>query len=257
MVTLQSGAMSADGNSSHHTGLDPMTHNTPAGFILQRSPSPINGAPIVVILTLNSANRKTGNMAQVWILREDINPIEADKTGGDISVCGNCPHRRNPTTKKRSCYVNLGQAPLAVWKAYKAGKYAEDFRWNQRHLITGRKIRWGAYGDPAMIDPQIFHAINGLAAGHTGYTHQWREPWAQVYRGEFMASCDGMRDYLEASAHGWKCFSVAAVGHQGPGKICPATVEGSQAQCVTCSLCSGDKSDIWVEAHGTGKAYVK
>jgi hypothetical protein len=233
-----------------------MTHNKPAGFILQRSPSPINGAPIVVILTLNSANRKTGDMAQVWILREDINPIEADKTGADVSVCGSCPHRRNPATNKRSCYVNLGQAPLAVWKAYKAGKYGRLSDLNPEH-IQGRGIRWGAYGDPSLISPTLFHTINEHAKSWTGYTHQWREPWAQPFKGYFMASCDGMRDYLEASAHGWKCFSVAPVGQQGSGKLCPATVEGSKAQCLTCSLCSGDKTDIWVEAHGTGKAYVK
>lgn len=227
------------------------------GYVLERLRSPINGEPIVVILTLESANRKTGNMAQVWILLDDINPVEAIAEGDDYAICGNCPHRKDPVTGNRSCYVNAGQAPLAVWKAYKAGKYAEDFTYQEgKKVLKGKKIRWGAYGDPAVIDPQIFHAVNGLAAGHTGYTHQWREPFAQVYKGDFMASCDGLRDYLEASAHGWKCFSVTPETATGPGKLCPATVEGSQAQCITCNLCSGDKTDVWVQAHGSGAKYV-
>ena len=229
----------------------------PKGYILQRLNSPINGEPIVVILTIDSANRKTGNMAQVWILLEDMNPVQAIADGEDYAICGNCPHRLDLTTGKRSCYVNAGQAPLAVWKAYKNKKYAEDLDYKTgKKILKNKKIRWGAYGDPAVIDPQIFHAINGLAAGHTGYTHQWREPWAQVYKGDFMASCDGLADYLNASAHGWRCFSVTPKGTTGQGKQCPATVEGSQAQCITCSLCNGDKADIWVEAHGRGAKHV-
>lgn len=235
-----------------------MTKTKPKGFILQRLNSPIDGKPCVVILTLESANRKTGNMAQVWILREDVNPVAAIASGDDISVCGNCPHRLNPTTSKRTCYVNPGQAPLSVWRTFKAGGYEEDLTVAQgKKYLSAKRIRWGAYGDPAVIDPQVFHAINGAAAGHTGYTHQWREPWAQIFRGDLMASCDGMRDYLEASAHGWKCFSVAPKGLEAPGKLCPATVTGSAAQCLSCRLCDGDKVDVWVEAHGRSAAFVK
>lgn len=227
------------------------------GYVIERSKSPINGQDFVAILTINSANRKTGNMAQVWILCENVNPVEAIAQGDDYAVCGNCPHRMDPTTGNRSCYVNVGQAPLAVWKAYKNKKYAENFTYEEgKKILKNKKIRWGAYGDPAIINPQVFHAINGLAAGHTGYTHQWKEPWAQVYKGDFMASCDGLQDYLNASAHGWKCFSVTPKGSTGQGKRCPATIEGSLAQCVTCSLCNGDKADVWVEAHGRGQKYV-
>ena len=83
----------------------------PKGYILQRLNSPINGEPIVVILTMDSANRKTGNMAQVWILLENVNPVQAIADGEDYAICGNCPHRLDLTTGKRSCYVNAGQAP--------------------------------------------------------------------------------------------------------------------------------------------------
>ena len=225
------------------------------GYVLQRLRSPIDGKPCVVILTTKSANRKTGNMLQVWILREDINPVEAIATGDDKSICGNCPHRKDPTTGNRSCYVNVGQAPQSVWRAYKAGKYGKLSDLNPEDL-HGKSIRWGAYGDPSIIDSSLVKILNEHAESHTGYTHQWREDFAQPFKGYFMASVDTFADYLDASAHGWKCFHVVPKNNIGQGKLCPATVENSQAQCITCRLCSGDKSDIFVVAHGAGSKYI-
>tara|TARA_R100000030_G_scaffold55028_1_gene41468 strand:- start:609 stop:1100 length:492 start_codon:yes stop_codon:yes gene_type:complete len=146
--------------------------------------------------------------------------------------------------------------PNSVWKAYKAGSYAKEFLWSDRHILKGRHIRWGSYGDPAIINPQIFHQINQLAAEHTGFTHQWREQFAQVYGGIFMASVDSFADYVAASMLGWKCFNVVPKNNIGQGKLCPATVENSQAQCITCRLCNGMKQDIWVEAHGVAASSV-
>ena len=225
------------------------------GYILQRLNSPIDGKPCVVILTTKSANRKTGNMFQVWILREDINPVEAIATGNDYSICGNCPHRKNQTTGNRSCYVNVGQAPQSVWRAYKAGKYGKLSDLSPEDL-HGKSIRWGAYGDPSIISPALFQTINEHAESHTGYTHQWREDFAQPFKGYFMASVDSFADYLDASTHGWKCYYVAPKGQQGHGKQCPATVENSMAQCITCRLCNGMKQDVWVEAHGVAADHV-
>lgn len=231
---------------------------TPKGFILSRFRSPIDGQIAVAILTLKSSNRKTGNMAQVWILRDDVNPVAAVATGDDVSICGNCPHRKN-NLGQRSCYVNVGQGPQSVWRAYRNGAYVPAFS-NLKALasaLKGRSVRWGAYGDPAIIPPHIFSIVNNYSKSHTGYTHQWREPFAGFYKGYFQASCDGLQDYLEASAHGWKTFAVAPVGSTLPGKLCPATVDNSEAQCITCRLCDGAKQDIYVEAHGIGKNYIK
>ena len=234
----------------------------PLGFILEEGLSPIDRRPFVAILTLNSSNRKTGNMAQVFILRQDVSPLEAIASGEDYSICGNCPHRRkwDETLQRyvRSCYVNAGQSVSSVWRAYKAGKYATDLTVKDgKKYLAGKKIRWGAYGDPAIIDPIIFHVVNGAAAGHTAYTHQWREDFAQVYKGSMMASCDGMQDYLDASSQGWKTFSVVPSNIEYAGiQKCPATIQGSKSQCLTCSLCDGDKKDIYVQAHGTGAKYV-
>lgn len=228
------------------------------GFVIQRGNSPIDGKPFVAVMTLESGNRKTGNMCQVWILREDINPVEALAIGADYSICGDCIHRKQ-VNGKRSCYVNVGQAPLSVWRTYKAGGYVDltdpavacDI--NLGMVLNGRKIRWGAYGDPSILDADVVHTFNTFAAGHTGYTHQWRQPFAQWCKGVFQASCDGFADYLDASAHGWKTFAVVPQGSEAfSGKQCPATIDNSSAQCRTCALCDGAKTDIFVEAHGTG-----
>lgn len=229
----------------------------PLGYIIQQSTSPIDGAPIVVIATMGSTNRKTGNMVQVWILREDMNPVEAINQGADVSICGDCPHRKQ-ADGSRSCYVNVGQAPNSVWKAYKAGKYQPDLHClGIREAVKGRKIRWGAYGDPALVNPMVFRLTNANADGHTGYTHQWRQPFAQWAVGHLQASCDGMMDYLEASTNGWKTFAVVPKGAKAySGKQCPATVINSQATCNACTLCDGAKTDIFVEAHGSGAKHV-
>jgi hypothetical protein len=124
-------------------------------------------------------------------------------------------------------------------------------------ILQGRKIRWGAYGDPSIIQPGIVHTLSAYAAGHTGYTHQWRSEFAQAFVGLFQASCDGFQDYLDATTHGWKTFVVVSKdATPNYAKQCPATIENSQAQCVTCSLCDGAKRDIYVQAHGTGAKYV-
>jgi hypothetical protein len=248
------------------------------GFIIDRGLSPIDGQPYVAILTLKSTNRKTGDMAQVWILREDINPVDAVKSGKDVSICGNCPHRRKQVwdAKRkrfkwvRSCYVNVGQGPNSIFKAYKRGAYTElDYVGSKdlpsngtfysviESIIQGRRIRWGSYGDPSILNPQVVNLFNSYAQGHTGYTHQWREEFASPFKGIFQASCDGFNDYLEATAHGWKTF-VVVNKNVTPiyAKQCPATVDNSEAQCITCKLCDGAKRDIFVHAHGTGSKYV-
>lgn len=99
--------------------------------------------------------------------------------------------------------------------------------------------------------------LNKYSKGHTGYTHQWREDFAEPFRGIFQASCDGFIDYLSATERGWKTFIVVGKGIMPDyAKLCPATAENSVAQCLTCSLCDGAKASIYVEAHGTGSKYV-
>jgi hypothetical protein len=87
------------------------------GFILYEGASELDNAPIVVIATMSTNNRKTGKMVQVWILRSDIDPIEAFKSRADYSICGNCPQR---WSLGGACYVNIGQAPSSYLSSIQA-----------------------------------------------------------------------------------------------------------------------------------------
>lgn len=225
----------------------------PTGYVLWRGLSPINQQPIVAVVTITSANRKTGNMMQVWILAEDGDPVDNVQDGGDIAICGNCPHRKN-SLGVRTCYVNVGQAPLSVYRTWRSGGYPHINTLSadgKSKLFKGRGIRWGAYGDPACIPASVLTECNALASYHTAYTHQWRESWAAAHRGILMASCDSVTDHDEAKAAGWSTFTVASVNARVThAKQCPATVEHSTAQCITCGLCNGSRADIFVHAHG-------
>ena len=231
----------------------------PKGYVLWRGLSPINQAPIVAVMTMASANRKTGNMAQVWILCEDGDPVDNVQDGGDVAICGNCPHRKN-ALGVRTCYVNPGQAPLSVYRAYKRGIYPDLAScYNEvASLLHSRTIRWGAYGDPALLPSVLVMDLSSHAMGHTGYTHQWRTlPPGDERRHLFQASCDSLLDHLEAKALGWKTFTVASVDAEVThAKQCPATVEGSQAQCSTFLLFNGNRTDICVHAHGPSRKAV-
>ena len=69
---------------------------TPNGYIFYEGPSAIDGAPIVVIATgfaSATGNRKTGDMVQTYIIRQDVKPTDALRTGQDASICGDCKHR--------------------------------------------------------------------------------------------------------------------------------------------------------------------
>lgn len=236
------------------------SRRTAPGYVIARGNSPIDGRPYVAVLVLKSRNRKTGDMPQVFILRADQHPLDALASGDDRTICGDCPHRPRyiPELDRmvRSCYVNIGKSVAAVWAALQRGSYP-DWHPDYSRRLRGRRIRWGAYGDAAILPESVVRDLNALAAGHTAYTHQWRQPWAAWARGVFQASCDSFQDYLDASAAGWRTFAVVPQGAAPySGKLCPATAENSQAQCLTCRLCDGAKQDIFVEAHGPGASHV-
>lgn len=229
----------------------------PRGVVIWEGLSPLDNSPIVCIATFRTSNHKTGNMIQTWILKADINPVQAIKDGSDKSICGSCYHRgfkneNGMMIRKRSCYVNVGQAPGAVYKGYLKGIYPKfDACLHTKYFIS-KKLRWGAYGDGAMLPADLVAYFNSIVVSHTGYTHQWRLKFAQWSKGIFQASCDGLADYLEASAHGWKTFAVVAKDNVPfSGKQCPATINES-VQCNSCLLCNGSKLDIFVPVHGSG-----
>lgn len=232
------------------------------GTILYDGKSLLDGKPIVVIATgLNgkSRNAKTGNMVQTWIMRSDIAPHEAVKSGDDKSVCGNCKHRGTIDDGRnvgRSCYVTVHQAPLSVYKAYKRGAYP---MWNgDASLFSGLNVRLGAYGDPAAAPSDIWASIVSAAKSHTGYTHQWQaiKP-TNVLRTLAMASCDSESEQEQASKAGWRTFRVRTEQENLASKeiACPASDEaGKLTDCASCGLCGGASKlakSIAIIAHGS------
>ena len=231
-------------------------------MILYEGKSRLDGKPIVVILTgldNKTNNPKTGDMLQTWIMRQDIAPNEALKTGDDYSVCGDCKHR---PLKKGKCYVNVWQAPLQVWKKYKRGGYSKPSRKEVRELVSGRLVRLGAYGDPMAAPIGMWHNVLETAKGHTGYTHQWKMfrtdngKWQALV----MASVDNGNEAMHAHKKGFRYFRVKPKNKPAPMYIydcdtddmtmaevsCPASKEaGEKTQCAKCLLCSGTSSNSW------------
>lgn len=227
-------------------------------FLLYKGPSMLDGKPIVAAITgieTLSTNRKTGPMAQLYIIREDISPVEAVKTGEDYSICGDCPLRAGED-RGRACYVNYGKGPATVFRYLsKAKPYVPG-------IIKARQlgIRLGAYGDPAAIPFESVKLVTEDALYSTGYTHQWRT-CDQRLKQLLMASCDTPQDRLDAKALGWSTFRVKHPMQEKMAKeyVCPASEEaGKKSMCFTCKKCSGDKAkDVVINVHGTYKKHFK
>ena len=232
------------------------------GYILWEGASLLDGAPIVVIATgfaSRSTNRKTGGMVQTYILRRDIDPVSAVQSGDDASICGDCPHRGTSDGQRnsgRTCYVNVGQGALAVYRAYKRNAYP---LWDG-YGVNGRMVRLGTYGDPAAAPAHVWEAITRDASGHTGYTHQWRDPNAAHLRSLCMASADSPADAAVAQSMGWRTFRVGMWGEVERDRaglnesLCPASEQaGKKLTCDTCLACdgaSGKRGSIFIPAHG-------
>jgi hypothetical protein len=239
----------------------------PNGVILHLGPSLIDGAPIVVIATgiaRGSTNRKTGDMVQTYILRADVEPTAAIKSGADASICGDCVHR-GTQGKQRTCYVNAGQGPLAVYRAWKRGVYPSASTIDELMGVgEGRIVRLGTYGDPAAVPGVVWAALVASSKGHTGYTHQWRR--APHLKGLCMASADSVRDAEDAQLMGWRTFRVAMPcdsrnteleGLKGLAlreSVCPASAEAGKKltceKCLACAGADGRKGSIVIQAHG-------
>jgi hypothetical protein len=208
---------------------------------LWRGPSLIDRRPIVVIATLESDNTKTGDMIQTWILRADLSPVEAVASGRDASICGDCPLRGDRGVG-RGCYVNVGQAPQSIWRAFRRRRYPRYSVAKHGPWFVGRSLRLGAYGDPTASPFEAWESVLNFAGRlRTGYTHQWRA-CDQRWRDVLMASVESMEDAEAAAAAGWRTFRVRrSDGLLMAGeRVCPASDEGGKRkQCVDCYGCSG------------------
>ena len=224
--------------------------------IIYNGPSLLDGKPVVAIATYSDRNTKTGKVLQTYIIRSDISPLDASKTGADFSICGDCKFRGTPTTDpkrkqavKRDCYVNLGQGPTIVYKAFLRGRYpiaqayaGDSFTVDQvQDLGRGRIVRLGTYGDPAAIPSSIWDRLISRAESHLAYTHQ------SGFRPDIaMQSADTKAQAVAFWNNGARTFRVITdIGDVVKGKeiLCPASKEaGRRVQCNACKLCGGNST---------------
>lgn len=219
------------------------------GYVLYHGKSNINGDQIVAIITTESVNEKTGNMAQLWILNANDSPVAASKNGTDESVCGSCSLRHH---NKGACYVNLSKAPLKVWRSWQSRIYPfikqEDY-----HLFKDIPIRVGVYGDPYAIPFHILEALKTQASNTTSYTHQWVQQDADPLKGLCMASVESEEQYRTATEKGWRSFRIIRPEDSlmEDEILCPNLTNG--VQCRDCNLCTGTSlkaKNIAIYVHG-------
>jgi hypothetical protein len=235
-------------------------------MIIWSGPSQIDGKPIVLIasgLEASSSNSKTGAMVQCYILRSDLSPIDAVRVGADVSICGDCKHRGDGTGKGRSCYVTLMHGPRVVYDAFTRGAYPTVSLFDAQSAFRGRRVRMGAYGDPAAVPFLVWQCILLHTDKVTGYTHQWRNCDPR-FSNWVMASADSEADKVAANALGYRTFRVRGANEPLTSRevICPASEEaGKKTTCFDCGACGGHdskaKADIAIIAHGSGKSHFE
>ena len=262
-----------------------------ASFVLWRGVSALdNKTAIAAVLVLDSTNRKmttaeAPSVAQLYIILDNVHPVEGVKTGQDAAICGSCPHRYlfdatgEAVEGSRTCYVGM-HSVAAVYKATSSKPLTPISDISDG--LSKSMLRIGAYGDPLALPFDLVDELCNIAGRNsrtlsrsprrwTGYTHAWRREdldprWSRYV----MASCDTVEDVRTASALGWRCFYVANATGDAPVLsvsedlklrrcLSDSSVKGaSLTPCSLCRLCYGKEGDedqalsVFIERHGNG-----
>ena len=208
--------------------------------VVYRGPSLIDGGPITAAVTGTgrpSRNRKTGPMAQLWIIPAGRPVWDAVKAGKDTSVCGTCPRRPSTAGYGRAgCYV----ARVAWREASLIQRYATGpiNLVGAIRALAGRPIRLGAYGDPGALPFAVIDALCQSASRWTGYTRRWRE--RSDLREYCHASVETELSAWHAWLEGWRTFRVLGPSDAALPRIehaCPAAA--GRTTCDRCLACCG------------------
>jgi len=237
-------------------------------YIIYNGPSLIDGKPIVCIAQTKTDNKKTGNMIQTYIIRSDIDPVSASRTGEDYSICGNCmhrgkvaPHKVSGQAENRTCYVTLAHGPLQKYKGFIKGLYPEvSGHKDIQDIGFGRMVRIGTYGDPVAVPQYVWDSLVSRCDGWTAYTHGEINLAPHM----FMTSADSYDEAVSAWDRGERTFRVipdifSLDKHRE--FLCPASEEmGKRSNCAKCKACSGTESNaksVAIVAHGTSGKKLK
>lgn len=230
--------------------------------IIYQGPSLLDHNPIMVLAQSGSRNTKTGDMVQTFIMRSDMDPITASRTGADASMCGDCLHKGTPHdgdrgwAKDRTCYVTLIHAPLGKYKAYRKGRY--PFSDDLPSIGRDRMVRIGTYGDGAAVPQPIWEQLCQEATGWTAYSHQKNPDPTR-----FMTSVETLSETYQAWGRGERTFRVLSDVSEKLDQevLCPASAEaGKRTTCASCLLCAGTSiqaKSIAIVAHGSPSKTLK
>lgn len=224
--------------------------------IIYKGKSPINGTPIIAVISglrTKSTNDKSGAMAQIDIMLENMHPWDAIKTGADEAICGYCPLRLQ-ADGKRKCYVNVIFAQGGKYKTLSKIPYISP---EHLGLILSERsigVRFGSYGDPATLPYELINTIRNACPSvtSTSYTHQWPEEWFDVRHFQYsMASVDHKNTVENLrSMYGRNVRYYRLTNNPNDLAkdeiLCPSDTNkrGSNGKrlvtCATCGLCSGN-----------------
>lgn len=220
----------------------------PTGYIIHEGDT--NGQKFVVIATTNSKNEKTGAMIQILILLADVHPAAAVKSGLDAhTICQGCPFASG-----KGCYVNIAFAPSQVYNSYKRGNYPHLFPKDYAEFFKGKKVRFGAYGNPTLLPFSVAKAIAKASNGWTGYFHNWhlmKPEEARQWNELFMASTETQNSYNLAKQLNLRVFHVSPVKPLENAVECVNATH--KLECKDCLLCAGlskPAKDVWIAPHG-------
>ncbi len=211
------------------------------------------GQECVINVQHGSKNSKTGDGVQIFILPMSWITNGKEEMSDDTASCMDCIHSK---LKNGSCYVRKGFAEYglkskvnSLHKQYLSGdlilRSLNELIGIEGPKLKGKFVRFGAYGEPVLLGPQVTKKISNLALNFTGYTHQWHIPqyeWSKKY---FMASVESNALMEKANSKGFRTFRVRTKlnGLHASEIICPASKEGGRkVTCNNCVLCKGASS---------------
>lgn len=225
----------------------------PNGFVLWEGVSTYDPSqPIATVVTglyRATANTKTGDLLQAWVLPSDRYIGEAQECGADRAVCGECPlrpaAREDLPSGMRPCYVKKWRGLGPVSRKLLRGEYPHYSPAHHDQALRWRGARLTAFGNSSAAPIESWEPLLSLVDFHTGYEHSWEDPRCDPrYRYLCMASVESEAQAERARALGWRTFRARAPW-EAPAKgevDCPAakgTATSRPVQCKDCRLCSG------------------
>ena len=170
----------------------------------------------------------------------------------DADVCFDCPYSMGSGAELKGCYTHKMMQYSGMVSQLRSiatkHKHWDDIPKldDMLHALvvamcTDRYVRFGTYGEPVLIPIDLMRDMCTVAKSWTGYTHQWRKPWAYDYRQFFMASTHNLEQTELAETMGWQSFMDDSTHTKHTGMVnCPASKEaGYKSTCSKCTLCSG------------------